>query len=77
MAVGAVLSSEVACHRYAGDDPDVIRRIGWELCDSPLRVVPTMLIDRGLPPPPAFAFVASVLSPLERLMNALIRVLRR
>ena len=27
---------ELGCHRYAGEDPDIQRRIGAENCDSPI-----------------------------------------
>jgi hypothetical protein len=36
-AIGAVLASEVACHRYAGDDQQVIDRLGPDYCDAPGR----------------------------------------
>ena len=33
-AIGAVLISEVACHRYAGDDRKIIERLGPDYCDA-------------------------------------------
>ena len=33
-AIKVVLVSEVACHRYSGDDEQVIARLGREYCDS-------------------------------------------
>jgi len=34
-AIDAIKASCVGCHRYAGDDPEIIKRIGWSYCDFP------------------------------------------
>ena len=67
-AIGAVLISEVACHRYSGDDPQIITRLGWEYCDSPLRVVPDRPVSFDPPPSPTFRLIASGPSLLGRMI---------
>ena len=44
---------ELGCHRYAGIDPDIQRRIGAENCDYPLPLVEPSLPD-DLPPKRGF-----------------------
>jgi len=34
-AIHVFAASCVGCHRYAGDDPEIIKRIGWNYCDAP------------------------------------------
>jgi len=34
-AIGVIAVSEVGCHRYAGDDLEIIKRIGRDYCDAP------------------------------------------
>lgn len=70
-AIGVILVSEVACHRYAGDDQRVIDRLGWEYCDSPLRTVPADPVNRDPPPPPNFGQVESGSPFLGRIIAAL------
>jgi hypothetical protein len=74
-AVGAVLVSEVACHRYAGDDQQVIDRLGWEYCDSPLRTVPAGPVNCDPPPPPTFGLVETG-SSFARIIATLRAILR-
>jgi len=70
-AIGVILVSEVACHRYAGDDQRVIDRLGWEYCDSPLRAIPAGPVNRDPPPTPNFALVASGSPFFDRIIAAL------
>ena len=69
-AIGAVLVSEVACHRYAGDDPQVIARLGPDYCDAaPLSRLAS--VNVGPPSPPTFALTPAGGSPLDRVITAL------
>jgi hypothetical protein len=75
-AIDVVLNSEVACHRYAGDDPVVMSQIGWECCDSPLRALPEDFVPRRSPVPPSFALIESPRPIILRMINALREVFR-
>jgi hypothetical protein len=75
-AIDAVLASEVACHRYAGDDPKIIGLLGPLYCDAaPLPIVREASLDpdRALP---TFGLVGDRRS-TTRLIAALRSIFRR
>ena len=76
-AIGAVLASEVACHRYAGDDLQIINRLGWDYCDSKLRTVPGPAVELQPPSPPTFGLIASGPSLLDRIVALLKAAFRK
>jgi hypothetical protein len=75
-AIGVILVSELACHRYAKDDQRVIDRLGWEFCDSPLRTVPAGPVNCDPPPPPNFGQVATGSLFFGRIIAALRAIFR-
>ena len=71
-AIDVILASEVACHRYAGDDQQVINRLGPEYCDASLRSQPkAALVDPKQPAHSTFALMTAGRPPLARMIAAL------
>ena len=76
-AIDVVLASCVECHRYAGNDEQVIARLGWKYCDSPLRKLPVPALSQDPPDPPTFGLLAARSPIFERIINAVRTLLRR
>jgi len=71
----AILASEVACHRYAGDDQRIIERLGELYCDA----APSARLSArvNLPDsvePPIFAAMYRDRSVLEALVGGFRRL---
>jgi hypothetical protein len=58
-AIAVLHTQELLCHRYAGTDPEILRRLPRECCDyfSPPPFVPAMFSSDG--PPFRFALLES------------------
>jgi hypothetical protein len=76
-AIDVVLTSCVECHRYAGDDEQIIARLGWEFCDSPLRKLPARTLSQDPPDPPAFGLLTTRSPVFERIINAVTALFHR
>ena len=76
-AIGAVLASEVACHRYAGNDPGILDRLDSTYCDASQ---PVQRDQAGKScndvVPPNFTLVVGQPSTLDRFLAALKSIFR-
>jgi hypothetical protein len=70
-AIGVIAVSEVGCHRYAGDDPDIIKRIGWDYCDAPRPFQPRAQKNQA-PEAPAFRLIQTP-PPIFNAISAALR----
>jgi hypothetical protein len=70
-AIAVLEAQELGCHRYAGDDPAILRRLSAEYCDypSPSQRVPRQVI-RSVDPPALFRL-------LEQENGLFVRVWKR
>ncbi len=76
-AISAVLASEVGCHRYAGNDPGILDRLGSTYCDAPQPVRRNQAGKSGNDVvPPNFALLVGKPSSLDRLLTALKSIFR-
>jgi hypothetical protein len=70
-AIGVIAASCVGCHRYAGDDPDIIKRIGWDYCDAPRPFQPRAQKNQA-PEGPAFGLIKTT-PPIFNAISAALR----
>jgi hypothetical protein len=71
-AIAVFAVAEVGCHRYAGDDPDIIKRIGWDYCDAPLPSThPPRIWDNDTIATPAFRLLQANRPLVERIRAAI------
>ena len=76
-AISAILVSEVGCHRYAGNDPGILDRLGSTYCDAPQPVRRDQAGKSGNDVvPPNFALLVGKPSSLDRLLTALKSIFR-
>lgn len=75
-AVDAVLASEVACHRYAGDNRRIIKRLGEMYCDGEPSATPNAAVNLTTDSvePTIFAAMSRDRSVLEALVEGFRRL---